>query len=278
MIRFIITLFGLTLFLAAPVAAQDRDETLADIRQQLSVLYVEVQRLKRELSTTGSPSVSLSGTTALERIDSMEAELRRLTSSTEALQNRVDRIVVDGTNRIGDLEFRLVELEGGDLGALADATTLGGDDGSGLPLVAAPQTSEATGSTGVELAVGEQRDFDQAKALYDGGSYADAAASFAAYTEAYYGGPLTGEAHFWRGESLSAMGDASAAARAYLESFSGDPEGHIAPDALLRLGVSLDKLGQFDEGCTMLSEVSSRFPSSAASIEAQTARVSMGCS
>ena len=32
--------------------AQDRAETLADIRQELSVLYVEVQRLKRELSAT----------------------------------------------------------------------------------------------------------------------------------------------------------------------------------------------------------------------------------
>ncbi len=36
---------------AVPVLAQD--QTLADIRQELSVLSVEVQRLKRELSTTG---------------------------------------------------------------------------------------------------------------------------------------------------------------------------------------------------------------------------------
>ena len=29
-----------------PAAAQDREATLADIRQQLSVLYVDVQRLE----------------------------------------------------------------------------------------------------------------------------------------------------------------------------------------------------------------------------------------
>lgn len=45
--------------LAAPVTgvlAQEQDQTLADIRQELSVLYVDLQRLKRELSTTGAPS------------------------------------------------------------------------------------------------------------------------------------------------------------------------------------------------------------------------------
>ncbi len=37
-------------------AAAQQDQTLADIRQELSVLFVDVQRLKRELSTTGWPS------------------------------------------------------------------------------------------------------------------------------------------------------------------------------------------------------------------------------
>jgi hypothetical protein len=35
------------LILAGPALAQDRTQTLADIRQELSVLYVELQRLGR---------------------------------------------------------------------------------------------------------------------------------------------------------------------------------------------------------------------------------------
>ena len=35
--------------------AQDRAQTLADIRQDLNILYVEIQRLKGELSTTQGP-------------------------------------------------------------------------------------------------------------------------------------------------------------------------------------------------------------------------------
>ena len=45
---------ALCLGLAAPVAeAQDQAQTLADIRQELSVLFVEIQRLRGELNTTG---------------------------------------------------------------------------------------------------------------------------------------------------------------------------------------------------------------------------------
>ena len=109
--------------------AQDRQQTLADIRQELTVLFVEVQKLKRELSTTGAPQTNLGGTSALDRLNTMEAELQRLTASTEELTNRVNRIVEDGTNRIGDLEFRLVKLEGGDISQLGETTTLGGDVG-----------------------------------------------------------------------------------------------------------------------------------------------------
>lgn len=268
---------GLALALAPiPAAAQDRAQTLADIRQELTVLYVEVQKLRRELSTTGSPgNLNLQGTSALGRIDAMEAELQRLTAATEELTNRVNRIVEDGTNRIGDLEFRLVELEGGDVSQLAETTTLGGEAGLPAEPVAAPAPAPAEGGT--QLAVGERADFDRAKDAYEAGSYEAAANQFGAFAETYTAGPLTSEAHFWRGKSLAALGNVSGAARAYLEAFSGDPESPIAPRALLELGLALDGLGQTDEACVMLGEVTARFPASEAAPEAQTARADMGC-
>ena len=278
--------------MAAPVAAQDRQQTLADIRQELSVLYVEMQRLKRELSTTGSAGSNLSGTNALDRLNSMESELSRLTAATEQLTNRVDSVVRDGTNRVGDLEFRLCELETGcDIGSLGETTTLGGGV---LPAATAPSVSGAPASDapigagdvatgmldtgGMELAVAERDDFDRAKASYDAGDFQGAADQLQAFTDTYQGGPLTGLAHLMRGEALTKLGRTSSAARAYLESYSGTPNGPTAPTALLKLGVSLDGLGQKSEACITLGEVSTRFPSSDASIEAQAARAGMGCS
>ncbi len=275
----------------APVLAQDRAATLADIRQELTVLYVEIQKLKRELSTTGGVNVNLAGTNTLERVNQMEAELQRLTAATEQLSNRVDTVVSDGTNRIGDLEFRLCELEAGcDIASLGDTPTLGG---GALPAVAAPvaQTPAPEGGTalgglaagsvdtsGMELAVAERDDFDRARAAYEAGDWQGAADQLQRFTDTYQGGPLTGLAHLMRGEALQKLGMTSSAARAYLESYSGTPDGPTSPTALLKLGLALDGLGQSSEACITLGEVTLRFPASEASIEAQAARANMGCS
>ena len=293
------SLLIVALLCATPAVAQDRTQTLADIRQELTVLYVEIQKLKRELSTTGGASVNIQGTNALDRLDAMEAEVQRLTAATERLTNRVDSITADGSNRIGDLEFRLCELEPGcDVGSLGETTTLGGGAmpaaaGGGIvtgsieggtsaaPLPEPGGADVAAGLIdlgGVELAISEKDDFARAKASYDGGAYEDAAEKFQSFTETYQGGPLTGLAHLMRGESLAKMGLTSSAARAYLESYSGTPDGPTAPVALLKLGLSLDGLGQTSEACITLGEVTTRFPASEASIEAQAARVDMGCS
>jgi tol-pal system protein YbgF len=269
--------FSIVLALAVPAAAQDRERTLADVRQDLTVLYVEIQKLKRELSTTGTPGVALGGTTALERVNAIETELRRLTAKTEELTNRIDRVVADGTNRIGDLEFRLVELEGGDVSKLGEGTTLGGEiEAERTAIAGAPVIAPAI-TPGAEMAVGEQADFNRAKEAYDAGSYDAAANQFQTFAATYTGGPLTTEAHFWRGKSLAALGNTSGAAKAYLEAYSGDPDGVMAPDALLELGLSLDSLGASEEACTMLGELTAKFPDSAASEEAEAARASMEC-
>jgi hypothetical protein len=53
---------------AGPALAQDNSQTLADIRQELSVLFVEIQRLRGELNTTGGASGSGASGTLLDRV------------------------------------------------------------------------------------------------------------------------------------------------------------------------------------------------------------------
>ncbi|MFK7763192.1 MAG: tol-pal system protein YbgF [Roseobacter sp.] len=265
------------------VAAQD-DQTLADIRQELTVLYVEMQRLKRELSTTGAPAVSTGGTTVLDRLSAMESELQRLTSKTEELEFRVNRIVEDGTNRVGDLEFRLVELEGGDIGALGETTTLGGDTGASTTTATTGTTAPVTpeGQTGgvdsTQLAVGEEEDFKSAQTALAEGQYQQAADQFQSFSETYPGGPLAAGAALGRGEALENLGDTREAARSYLSSFSANPQGPVAAQALFRLGRALGQLDQTEEACVTLSEVGIRFPGDPAAAEAEAARQSLACS
>ncbi|GFE65388.1 tol-pal system protein YbgF [Litoreibacter roseus] len=269
---------GLFVLLAVSVLggtafAQDNTQTLADIRQELVILNTEIAKLRREMSTTGSPNVNISGD-MLQRLDAIEAQMADLTAMTEGLKNRVDRVVADGTNRIGDLEFRLVELEGGDLGSIGETPVLGGEAGAPLPPIAAPDSP----TDGVELAVAEREDFERAEAALEAGDYRGAADQFASFTQNYPGGPLSPDAHFFRGQAHENLGDWNAAARAYLESFSGAPNAPRAPEALFKLGVSLNELGQTEEACLMLQEIGSRYPSSDQIAPAQTAQQNMGCS
>ena len=255
---------------AAPALAQDRAETLADIRQELVVLKSEIDRLRVELSTTGAPGVQLPAS-ALERIDALEAELRRLAAQTEAVSGRLEAVVRDGTNRIGDLEFQLAELGGGDLSQLGDTQPLGG-------AIAAPAApAPAVPVTGPELAMGEQADFTRAQEAFDAGNWGEAAQLLGQFVDAYPGGPMTGRATYLRGRALEASGDRAGAARAYLSAFSGDPNGGDAPDALFRLATMLRDLGQTSEACITFGEVQSRFPGTGADTQARGAAAAAGC-
>nr|WP_106608235.1 tol-pal system protein YbgF [Shimia abyssi] len=244
----------------APVAGfgQSRDETLADIRQQLTVLYVDIQRLKRELSTTGAPGGVTAGASTLERLDAIEQQVKNLTGRTEQLEFRVQRIVDDGTNRIGDLEFRLVELEGGDLSALGETTTLGGDVEE-VPSFGTPDTGSGD-STGSELAVGESADFGRARQALDNADFQSAVDQFAGFVDTYPGSPLEEEAHLRRGQALEGLNENTRAARAFLAAYSGDPQGPVAAESLYHLGRSLAVLGQINEACVTLNEVGVRYP------------------
>ncbi|GHE92827.1 tol-pal system protein YbgF [Aliiroseovarius zhejiangensis] len=264
---------SLSVALVTPTIAQDRAQSLADIRQELSMLYVEIQKLKTELSTTGAGSIATGTGSLTERVATIESELSRLTGQTEQLQFRIDSIVKDGTNRIGDLEFRLVELEGGDVTKLGETSTLGGGE---VPTAPAPAPAPAQ-PLATELAVGEKQDFDAAGAALEAGEFEEAATLYATFIETYPGGPLTAEAHFQRGEALTGLGDIKSAARAYLNAFSGAPNSDRAPDALFRLGNALGGLGQISEACATLAEVGKRFPGTPAVEDATAARASLGC-
>jgi tol-pal system protein YbgF len=256
-----------------PLAAQDQN--LADIRTELGQLNASIAQLRSELSSGNTGGLTITGDT-LQRIDQIEAGLARLTSKTESLENRINRVVSDGTNRVGDLEFRLCELEAGcDLGSVGQTATLGGDSGASVPVVSAPSTTPDTG--GAELALSEKADFERAQEALAAGDFRSAADKFAAFNESYPGGPLASDAYFFRGQALAQSGDWNNAARSYLESFSGSPEAPRAPEALFRLGLALYELGQAEEACLMLQEVGVRYPGSDQVLGANSSMRNLGC-
>lgn len=259
--------------IALPVLAQDRAQTLADIKAELGQLSAQFDQLKAELISTGAATSGAAGGDALQRLDAIEAALARLTAQTEAVEQKVNRVTSEGSNRLGDLEFRVCELETGcDIAKIGQAP-LGGE--TTAPVVAPTPAPAETG--GAELAVNEKADFDRAKEVLGQGDFRAAADQFATFAQSYPGSPLMAEAQVLRGDALTNLGEVSKAARAYLEAFSGQPDGPQAAGALLKLGRSLGALGQTPEACMTLAEVGNRFPGSAPAGEAATAMQGFGC-
>jgi tol-pal system protein YbgF len=270
MIRLVAFIFVL---LSAPTIfyAQENKKTLADIRQDLNILYVEVLKLRRELSTTQTSSLTSNNeASVLERLDGMEQELRRLTSETENLEFRVNGIVSDGTNRVRDLEYRLVELEGGDISQIDYATTLGG------VLENSPDDKFEENSE-PELAIGEKADFENAQSALSEGRFEDSLSLFERFLENYPDSPLSASIIIARGNAFEGLGEIKKAARAYLNSFSLYEDSPVAPEALTLLGNALVSLGQTDAGCQTLAQVLMRFPGSDFSLEAEKMMSELQC-
>ena len=271
------------LLLPVPALAQDRAQTLADVKAELAALAAEFTLLKQELVTSGAATTGSAGADPLARMDAIEGQMERMTAKIEAVELHLSQVVTDGTNRIGDMEFRLCELtEGCDPASLPGTPELGGSAVD--PEQPEPGTTTTTeppvtdpAADAPELAMNEQADFDRAQAVLASGDFRTAADLFATYAQTYPGGALSQDAGVLRGDALSRMGDTAQAARSYLDAFSGAPDGRLAGQALTRLGQALGKLGQTPEACVTLAEVGKRFPASADEANAIAAMQGLGC-
>ncbi len=286
--RLVFSLALLPALWSAPALAQDKAQTLADLKAELAQMSADFNTLKAELVQSGAASTGAAGGDALQRLDTIEAELSRVTARAEEIELKLNRVVSDGTNRLGDIEYRLCEqIEGCDPDALPETPVLGGDAGGGAaaPSEAAPAdtagagttATDTTGADAPDMAMGEKNDSDRAKGVLGQGDFQAAADLFAAFTQSYPGSPLTQEAQFSRAEALTKLGDTAGSARSYLEAFSGKPEGPFAAESLLKLGQALGTLGQTPDACVTLAEVGNRFPDTIHATNAQVSMQGLAC-
>ena len=290
-VAFVIAVAGIW---TGPALTQESttEATLADIRQELNFLLAEIQYLKSLLVTTGPPqsgSARAGGTVAL-RVDAIESELRQLTGAVEELQFRVDSIVEDGTRRIGDLEFRLVELEGGDLSSVGRVPALGTVESKSAETEEADESvtagsGESMGDDALTETVAPtesvhtgENAFEGAMAAFQAGNYVDALGYLDASLDPDAEAETVAEVRFWQGETHFALRDWQSAASSYLDSFNRSPKGPNAPGAILGLGISLGELGHAEEACLMLSEAAVRSLSNPEITErSERERIRFGC-
>ncbi len=135
-----------------------------------------------------------------------------------------------------------------------------------------PQTgaSDASAKQAYETAYGYllQQDFASAETAFDD------------FLKRFPGDPLAGNAQYWLGETYFARGQFKPAASAFLKGYQTYTRSAKAPDSVLKLAMSLDKLGQKDAACASYSELTTKFPNAPGHVKnrADTERRRLGCS
>ena len=278
----------IALALAAPAAAQSLSPAeAAALRDRVDRLSAELADIRARLGTAGGTGRSIGGE-VMVRLDRLEVELSRLTGEIEELRFRQRRIAEDGARRIGALDLRMTELEGGDITALAPQPPLGEEAAAPARPEPAPDpapTPEPERTPGQDGATdgAEPGDGTDAQGVFGRiepapetgaddpmlalarddirqGRFDQGERRLREILDDALDARAAAEAHFWLGQSRFTRGAYAEAARSYLNSYNSAQSGPRAAEALLQLGITLGRLGQRREACLTLREVRSRFP------------------
>jgi len=291
----------------ADAALRQRVEQLEEQLVDMQVVVGTLESLARgatapAASSPGRPGSAAIGAADAGRLDSIETQIRALAAQLEQLQEQMRAL----GGRSGALAPSSSQ-------AANDPPPAG--PRAGRPqLDAGPSQPERTGFGAVTVSPGgaEKDDIDRLlspprsrpnvavapppgspaeadaspKQLYETAygyllqrDYGAAESAFDEFLSRFPGDPLAGNAQYWLGESLYVRGQYRAAAGAFLKGYQNYTRSTKAPESLLKLAMSLHRLGQKDAACSSYNELASKYPNVAAHVRntAQAERQRAGC-
>ncbi len=127
-----------------------------------------------------------------------------------------------------------------------------------------PIATPITPSAPTKAMGGEKGAYKQALDLVLGGKYAEGRDKFNSFLQQYPNGSLAPNAHYWIGESFYAQKNYSDALLSFKQVTSGYPKHHKTPDALLKAGMTYDKLGDRENASLQYRALLADFPNSSA--------------
>ncbi len=119
---------------------------------------------------------------------------------------------------------------------------------------------------GLPPAAGSKEEFDLALVTFNNGQFDAAETGFKGFLAQHPKDRLAPDATFYLGESYWKRGRAREAAEQYLKISTDYSKSARAPEALVRLGLALEKLGAKEQACATWSEVGRKYPSASATI------------
>jgi tol-pal system protein YbgF len=261
-----------------PRAPADSNSALTGRLERLEEQVVDLQGVVAAVETLAKSSSSgATGYSAAATGGVSAEQLRQLSEQ-----------IADLTQRLERLEARLGANAGPTAGqprAFSAAPASGFEDKEQLPPLNGPQApagqypgrqAAQTGNAGEPLAgvavvprpasqtassIGPARTlFDQGTGALNRREYSAAETYFQQFLDQYPGDSLAGSAQYWLGETAFVSGEYRSAADRFLKTFTNYPTSERAPEALLKLAISLRRLGENAAACDSFAELQRRFP------------------
>jgi tol-pal system protein YbgF len=224
-------------------------------------------------SSSAAPSRSSSGSSGPDngRVDTLETQIRALTAQVEQLSDQV-RAANSGrrAQSTAPSDAPLAEAR-----PTRPTPTPSFGSTPGRPGVAdATQDNDQPPRAAASAPAGLPTSDPGAKQLYETAygfllqtNYGAAETAFDDFLSRYPNDALSGNAQYWLGESFFVRGQFKQAASAFLKGYQSYSKSAKAPDSLLKLALSLDRLGQRDAACSSFGELATKYPSASAPVK-----------
>ncbi len=297
-------------FSIAPLRAAEDVDTLSDrmdrLERDLRDLQLEVYKGAPPPEGSGTRSAPGAGGQFTPggggRVADLEQSLRDVRGQVEQLSFLVKQLQQQAELQRNETNYRLGALEGGaPAGSIAQQNsgpaTVAAGPGPGKP----PLATSAVGPTQLTPGAGSQTagakpgnlgalpasaapvaagpaavdaraQYDAAMELLSRAQYSDAQSAFRNFVLANPTNDLAGPAQYWVGDISFTQKDYGGSAKAFADVLKRFPKTSKAPDAMLKLGLSLMELGQKNEGCTTLGAIKAKYPTANASILSRAAQ------
>jgi TolA-binding protein len=233
-----------------------QDQILA-VQNQLQQLQAQVQQLQANGGGSGgnaAPPPSNGGgnsdltTQLLQRVSTLEDQVRTLTGNLQQLQNQVDTQNAQINKQIGDITFQMQNGAGGSASGTATGAAASAPPPAQAPAqaVAAPTPEELMQHGVIALHAGHYQESE--------GIAREILAKHHASPRAY-------EAQYLLAQSLQGEQRYQEAALAFDDAYNMNHKGARAPNALLGLAMTLGSIDQKAAACDTLRTLHAQFPS-----------------
>lgn len=254
-----------------------RVEQLEEQLVDMQVVIGTLQSLARSgagassAPTARSRASSYYGGAESGRIDALETQIRALTAQIEQIAQQVrDLGGRPPSDDVGAVDAGLRPAQPSSTPSFGSTTVTAGSgdpiggfiDEQNVPLgpLAAVPPASANPQAGLSPSGNPKQLYETAYGYLMQRDYGAAQEAFEQFLGRHPSDLLAGNAQYWLGEAYFVRGQFKAAAGAFLKGYQNYADNARAPDSLLKLAMSLERLGQKDAACSSYAELSTKFP------------------